>query len=85
MQLSPTKMEFWKTKKIGDIKNDMAAKSRKKHKNQISGHVISMGYETEIREFWLFTRLSRIAARKAELHASQQLTQLKNVWYPFDI
>jgi hypothetical protein len=27
---------------------DMAAKSRKKHKNQISGLVISMGYEIEI-------------------------------------
>jgi hypothetical protein len=32
-------------------KFDSAAKSRKKHKNQISGHVISMGYETEIRGF----------------------------------
>jgi hypothetical protein len=30
---------------------DMAAKSRKKHKNKISGLVISMGYKTEIREF----------------------------------
>jgi len=30
---------------------DIAAKRRKKHKNKISGLVISMGYETEIREF----------------------------------
>jgi len=30
---------------------DMAAKRRKKHKNQISGFIISMGYETEIQEF----------------------------------
>jgi len=30
---------------------DMAAKRRKKHKNQISGLIISMGYETEIQEF----------------------------------
>ena len=30
---------------------DIAAKRRKKHKNTISGLVISMGYETEIREF----------------------------------
>jgi hypothetical protein len=30
---------------------DMATKRRKKHKNQISGLIISMGYETEIREF----------------------------------
>jgi len=30
---------------------DMAAKSRKKHKNKISELVISMGYEIEIREF----------------------------------
>jgi len=29
---------------------DMAAKRRKKHKNPISELVISMGYETEIRE-----------------------------------
>jgi hypothetical protein len=36
----------------------MAAKRHKKHKNKISGLVISMSYETEIREFWLFTRLS---------------------------
>jgi hypothetical protein len=28
----------------------MAAKRHKKHKNQISGLVILMGYETEIRE-----------------------------------
>jgi hypothetical protein len=33
------------------IKVDMAAKRRKKHKNQISGLIISMGYETEIQEF----------------------------------
>ena len=38
---------------------DMAAKRRKKHKNKISGLVISMGYEAEIWEFWLFTRLSK--------------------------
>jgi hypothetical protein len=30
---------------------DMAAKRRKKHKSKISGFVISMGYEIEIREF----------------------------------
>ena len=30
---------------------DMAAKRRKKHKNKISGLIISMGYETEIQEF----------------------------------
>jgi hypothetical protein len=30
---------------------DMAAKRRKKHKNQISGLIISMGYEAELREF----------------------------------
>jgi hypothetical protein len=30
---------------------DIAAKRRKKHKNQISELVISMGYETKIREF----------------------------------
>ena len=30
---------------------DMAAKSRKKHNNQISGLVISVGFETEIRKF----------------------------------
>jgi hypothetical protein len=33
---------------------DMAAKRRKKHKNhknQISGLIISMGYETETQEF----------------------------------
>jgi hypothetical protein len=29
----------------------MAAKRRKKHKNQILGLIISMGYETEIQEF----------------------------------
>jgi hypothetical protein len=29
----------------------MAAKRRKMHKNKISRLVISMGYETEIREF----------------------------------
>jgi hypothetical protein len=29
----------------------MAAKRRKKHKNKILELVISMGYETEIREF----------------------------------
>ena len=34
-----------------ELKIDMAAKRRKKHKNKISGLVISMGYETEIREF----------------------------------
>jgi hypothetical protein len=33
------------------FKFDMAAKRRKKHKNKISGLVISMCYETEIREF----------------------------------
>ena len=32
-------------------KFDMAAKRRKKHKNKISGLVISKCYETEIREF----------------------------------
>jgi hypothetical protein len=37
--------------KITLLKNDMAAKSRKKHKNKISGLIISMGYETEIRGF----------------------------------
>jgi hypothetical protein len=31
--------------------HDMAAKRREKHKNKISGLLISMGYETEIREF----------------------------------
>jgi hypothetical protein len=29
----------------------MAAKRRRKHRNQNSGLVISMGYEIEIREF----------------------------------
>jgi hypothetical protein len=29
----------------------MATKRRKKHKNKISGFIISMGYETEIQEF----------------------------------
>jgi len=33
------------------LKIDMAAKRRKKHKNKISGLVISKCYETEIREF----------------------------------
>ena len=45
----------------------MAAKSRKKHQNQISGLVISMGYETEIREFWLFTRLSSFRSSYSQL------------------
>jgi hypothetical protein len=42
----------------------MAAKRHKKHKNKISGFVISMSYETEIREFWLFTRLSNFKLQK---------------------
>jgi len=33
------------------VEYDMAAKRRKKHKNKISGLIISMGYETEIQEF----------------------------------
>jgi hypothetical protein len=39
-----------KTRPDRIIKIDMAAKRHKKHKNQISGLVILMGYETEIRE-----------------------------------
>jgi hypothetical protein len=39
------------SKKRSAINIDMAAKRRKKHKNQISGLIISMGYETEIQEF----------------------------------
>jgi len=33
------------------LKFDVAAKRRKKQKNKISRLVISMGYDTEIREF----------------------------------
>ena len=48
------------------IKIDMAAKRHKKHKNQNSGLVISMGYDTEIQEFWLFTRLSTLTRKENE-------------------
>ena len=39
-----------KANKSSRLKADMAAKRHKNHKNKTSGLVISMGYETEIRE-----------------------------------
>jgi len=43
---------------FGILNFDMAAKRHKNHKNKILHLIITIGYETEIREFRLFTRLS---------------------------
>jgi len=42
------------------MKVDMAAKRRKKHKKQISEHVMSMCYSEQETKFWIFLNSSRL-------------------------